>query len=63
MLAGGFQTDIPLNMFVFPAVPTTYLEPVFSNFAVAVPAPLTMAPELIDANRERWLNEWQAAVR
>lgn len=62
MLAAAFQTDIPLNMFVFPAVPTTYLEPVFSDFAVAIPEPLTMAPEQIGANRERWLNEWQAAT-
>lgn len=62
MLSPTFQTDIPLNMFVFPAVPTTYLEPVFSDFAVRVPGPLTLPPDTIAANRERWLNEWQAAT-
>jgi thiamine transport system substrate-binding protein len=62
MLSPGFQADIPLNMFVFPAVPTTYLEPVFSQFAVNVPEPLTIAPDQIGANRDRWLNEWSAAV-
>jgi thiamine transport system substrate-binding protein len=62
MLAAGFQADIPFNMFVFPAVPNTYLEPDFTNFAAKVPNPLTMAPEQIGANRERWLNEWQAAT-
>jgi thiamine transport system substrate-binding protein len=62
MLAAGFQTDIPFNMFVFPAVPNTYLEPEFIDFAANVPNPLTMAPGQIGANRERWLNEWQAAT-
>jgi thiamine transport system substrate-binding protein len=62
MLSPIFQTDIPLNMFVFPAVPTTYLEPVFRDFAVRVPDPLTLPPDTIAANRERWLNEWQAAT-
>lgn len=62
MLSPTFQTDIPLNMFVFPAVPTTYLEPVFSDFAVRVPDPLTLPPDTIAANRERWLNEWQAVT-
>jgi len=62
MLAAGFQTDIPFNMFVFPAVPNTYLEPEFTDFAANVPNPLTMAPGQIGANRERWLNEWQAAT-
>lgn len=63
MLMPGFQADIPLNMFVFPAVPTTYLEPVFSDFAQRVSDPLTLPPETIAADRERWLNEWQAVVR
>jgi thiamine transport system substrate-binding protein len=63
MLGPAFQADIPFNMFVFPAVPTTYLEPEFTQFAANVPNPLTMAPEQIGANRERWLNEWSAATR
>lgn len=62
MLAAGFQADIPFNMFVFPAVPNTYLEPEFTDFAANVPNPLTMTPDQIGANRERWLNEWQAAT-
>ena len=63
MLSASFQYDIPLNMFVFPAVPSTRLEPEFTDFAANVPNPLTMAPDQIGANRERWLNEWSAAVR
>jgi thiamine transport system substrate-binding protein len=63
MLGPAFQADIPLNMFVFPAVPSTYLEPDFTEFAANVPNPLTMPPDQIGANRERWLNEWQAAAQ
>jgi thiamine transport system substrate-binding protein len=62
MLTASFQADIPLNMFVFPALPTAGVPQVFTDFAVTVPEPLTMAPEQIGANRERWLNEWQAAT-
>jgi thiamine transport system substrate-binding protein len=63
MLTADFQGDIPLNMFVFPAVPTAPVPEVFTDFAASVPQPLTMAPEQIGANRERWLNEWQAAAQ
>jgi thiamine transport system substrate-binding protein len=63
MLTAGFQRDIPLNMFVFPAVPSTTLPQVFGDFAARVPDPLTLLPDTIAANRERWLNEWQAAAQ
>ncbi|MEO8625819.1 MAG: thiamine ABC transporter substrate-binding protein [Candidatus Limnocylindrales bacterium] len=62
MLTNVFQSDIPLNMFVFPAAPTTDIAQVFKDYAVAVPEPLTMAPEQIGANRDRWINEWSAAA-
>jgi thiamine transport system substrate-binding protein len=60
MLGQEFQADIPLNMFVFPAVPTTPLPDVFAAHAAQVAQPLTMAPDQIAANRERWINEWGA---
>jgi thiamine transport system substrate-binding protein len=63
MLTAEFQSDIPLNMFVFPAVPSAQAPQVFTDFAVNVPGPLTMVPDHIGANRERWLNEWQAAAQ
>jgi thiamine transport system substrate-binding protein len=62
MLTAEFQADIPLNMFVFPAVPTATVPQVFIDFAARVPEPLAMTPQQIGANRERWLNEWQAAT-
>lgn len=62
MLTPAFQSDIPLNMFVFPAVPTTTLPPVFSQFAAQVPQPLTLPPDTIAANREHWIGEWTNVV-
>lgn len=60
LLGEEFQADIPLNMFVFPAVPTTPLPDVFVDHAAQVAEPLTIAPDQIAANRERWINEWSA---
>lgn len=62
MLSPGFQADIPLNMFVFPSVTGTALEPVFADHSAQIAQPLTMAPEAIAANRERWLGEWTDVV-
>jgi thiamine transport system substrate-binding protein len=58
MISPEFQADIPLNMFVFPALPTAPLPQVFVAHAAHIAEPLTMAPDLIGANRERWLSEW-----
>jgi thiamine transport system substrate-binding protein len=63
LLSPEFQSDIPLNMFVFPVLPTADIPQEFVDFAANVPNPLTMTPEQIGANRERWLNEWSAATR
>lgn len=60
MLTARFQGDIPLNMFVFPAVPSTPLADVFTQNAASVAEPLTMPPDQIGANRERWIGEWSA---
>jgi thiamine transport system substrate-binding protein len=61
MLSDEFQADIPLNMFVFPAVVSTDLPDVFEAHAARVPGALTMTPEQIGVDRERWINEWTAA--
>ncbi len=44
MLSEAFQEDIPLNMFVFPAVEDTALPDVFVEHAARVDAPLDAAP-------------------
>jgi thiamine transport system substrate-binding protein len=60
LLSPSLQADIPLQDFVFPAVPTTTLPPVFREFAAVVPQPLTLPPDTIAAKRDGWLTEWGA---
>ena len=62
MLSERFQADIPLQMFVFPARVGTDLPPEFEQFAVVPEDPLDLPPEEIEANRERWVDEWTDIV-
>ena len=62
MLSTRFQEDIPLQMFVFPARRDAALPPEFEQFAVVPEQPLELAPEAIEQNRERWVDEWTDIV-
>ena len=62
MLSPEFQSDIPLNMFVFPANPQADVPQLFLEHAAHIADPLTMEPGRIAANRERWLQEWTDVV-
>jgi thiamine transport system substrate-binding protein len=62
MLSKRFQADIPLQMFVFPARRDVPLPPAFVRFAVVPEHPLDLPPAEIDANRERWVDEWTDIV-
>jgi thiamine transport system substrate-binding protein len=62
MLSERFQEDIPLQMFVFPARIDTALPREFEQFAVVPESPLELPPEEIEANRERWVDEWTDIV-
>ena len=62
MLSKRFQEDVPLSMFVFPVVRDATLPPEFERFAVVPSSPLELAPEEIEANRDRWVNEWTDVV-
>ena len=62
MLSKRFQEDIPLQMFVFPARRDATLPPEFEQFAVVPESPLELAPEEIEENRERWVDEWTDIV-
>lgn len=61
MMSPEFQADIPLNMFVFP-VRDVSLPPVFVENVADVAEPISMDPSLIDASRERWIEEWTDVV-
>ena len=62
MLSKRFQEDIPLQMFVFPARSDAALPAEFEQFAVVPEQPLELPPEEIEANRERWVDEWTDIV-
>ncbi len=62
MLSRRFQEDIPLQMFVFPVRADAALPPVFEQFAVVPESPLELAPDEIEENRERWVDEWTDIV-
>lgn len=62
MLQPEFQADIPLHMFVYPANPAAPLPEVFQLFAEVPAQPATLAPEAIEQNRERWIQEWTEIV-
>jgi thiamine transport system substrate-binding protein len=62
MLAKRFQEDVPLSMFVFPVNRDAVLPPEFTKFAVVPENPLELPPEEIEANRERWVDEWTRIV-
>jgi len=62
MLGPIFQADIPLQMFVFPVNRTVALPEVFVRHATVASEPATVSPDAIDANRERWIDDWTGAV-
>ncbi len=62
MLSEPFQEDIPLNMFVFPVNQNSQLPEVFVRHTVIPSDPETLSPDRIGANRDRWIEEWTAAV-
>ena len=62
MLSPAFQEDIPLQMFVFPVSNEAELPVAFVDNVDIPTQPATLAPELIDANRETWTNAWTETV-
>ena len=62
MLSERFQSDIPLQMFVFPVRHGTPLPEVFTKFAELPPEPLDLPTNDIGKNRERWIDEWTETV-
>ena len=62
MLSDRFQRDLPLQMSVLPARDGTKLPPAFVKFAKVAPTPLSLPPEEIARNRDRWIEEWTNTV-
>ena len=62
MLGATFQTDIPLQMWVYPVRTGTPLPEVFTQFAQVPGEPIQMTPNQIEAGRDAWLQAWTDAV-
>jgi thiamine transport system substrate-binding protein len=58
LLSPAVQADVPLSMFVDPAVPGTPLPKVFTQFAAVPDSPLSLDPAVIDAKRSDWVDTW-----
>ena len=62
LLSERFQADVPGTMFVYPAREGVTLPEAFVKHAIVPSDPLTMAPERIAANRDRWVDGWTEIV-
>jgi thiamine transport system substrate-binding protein len=64
MLSERFQNDIPGTMFVYPVRNDSILSSEFEQFAARPNQEHTarLAPDVIEANLQRWLKEWTAVV-
>jgi len=62
MLSKQFQEDVPLQMFVYPVLPSAALPEEFTRYAQAPAQAATLPPEEIAANRDRWIQAWTDVV-
>jgi thiamine transport system substrate-binding protein len=62
MLSADFQQDIPLQMWVYPALKDAKLPELFLKFAPAPSAPVVMDPKQIADRRDRLIAEWARIV-
>jgi thiamine transport system substrate-binding protein len=62
LLGNRFQESMPLSLFVFPVNQDAVLPDLFVKFAVRAKNPLTISPQEIEQNREKWLKEWRALL-
>lgn len=63
LLSVPVQEDIPLNMFVYPANEGAELPQLMIDFTTFPESPTTMDPDVIEENRERWIEEWTEIAR
>ena len=63
LLSTPVQEDIPLTMFVYPANADAPLPRELVEYSVLPDDPAQIDPSEIEANRERWIEEWTAIAR
>ena len=62
MLGKQFQEDVPLQMFVYPVNPDAVLPEAFTKYAQAPEQTASLPPDVIAANRDRWIQSWTDVV-
>jgi thiamine transport system substrate-binding protein len=62
MLGKQFQEDMPLQMFVYPVNPNATLPEEFVKYAQAPKQTANLAPDVIAAKRDQWIQAWTDAV-
>jgi thiamine transport system substrate-binding protein len=62
MLTRRFQEDVPLQMYVYPVLPTAKLPPVFAKYAVPPAHPHSLSAAAIGSHRNQWIDEWTRIV-
>jgi thiamine transport system substrate-binding protein len=62
LIGEQFQSEVALNLFVYPANTNVDLPAEFTDFSVVAEDPYTLDPETIDANRDAWIETWTDAV-
>jgi thiamine transport system substrate-binding protein len=62
LLSPPFQSDLPGQMYVYPADPDAELPPGWDRFAPVPESPFLLDAPEIDANRSRWVQEWTDTV-
>lgn len=58
MLTRTYQDDLPLNNFVYPALPSAQLPPEFTAFAPQPTDAVALPPEQVAEHRDRWVAQW-----
>jgi thiamine transport system substrate-binding protein len=58
MLSEAFQTDIPLQMWVYPSRKGIVVPDIFRLFAPVPAAPASIEPPAIESHREEWIKAW-----
>ena len=62
MLSTEFQEDLPMQMFVYPVLPSANLPAEFLDYAEQPDSPATLDSALITENREQWISDWTQTV-
>ncbi|HLB49374.1 MAG TPA: thiamine ABC transporter substrate-binding protein, partial [Anaerolineales bacterium] len=57
-----FQEDMPLNMFVYPALPSATLPEAFVKYSGTVESPIILDPRTIAEKRDALIKEWTEIV-